>query len=607
MSLAASVVTPRSGAAAVASSVNSAGDVMQSTGFDFALKKATSRLCDEGGDANFDRLVDHLYREAHHPEAVKQSAAAMRRTVETSLWQSARRIDSRLPHIHAEIFGKTAALYVAERLSRLALGFREWLVLLSSPRRFGWGVQAAWRGDDVAQSIQEKAAWYRVEDVVVYEHDRRVPIVRVGDAVAENEGDWLASNPVFCVTKRYLAGRRDSFEEPSDDRSNEQPVQAIVVVGKLVEIVARIVGHPPAGYRQELQAVCDAADAIIADHEAGRAEQVFRLKQAVAPALRTKEATVARQFWNPLIILASTLTLGAVLLGAAGVEHLRWQGIVNEVDAAPGIEVISGSIAWGHRQLEVLRDPCAASIFELLLRAGCDPLSVTIRERPFLSADEAMMAGRKKAARASTLPVAATAASPTTADEDALRRELLADVRLDLVRSTLDLPQNVELSFENGELAARGALAEPGWSRLANAPKRFAWIKSLNLDQLRDLTGENIAKVQSSLEKYSIEFAPVSAVLPEASKLRLQSVSSELRMLAHDAVLKRQSTRVQFRVTDPSIDQATAEARVALIRRDLERQGVPGTCFTPSGGHLDAPRVGAVGFHIVLEPLSDEP
>ena len=601
MTFAPPAASPRGGGTAASIPADADGITVPMTGFEFALQPLDRREVAPKGEEPFDRIVDHIYRQAGDAETRRQAAGAMRRTIETALWQSAREPESLLTQIHGEMFGRAMAAFVAERLKWLTTKLREWLVLLSSPKRLLWGIKAAWSGEDVGQTVREHACWHRVCEIAVFERDAHTPIVRVGDAVRADEDDWLASNPIFCVTPRYLAGGSAS-EQAEVDETGESLPRAMIVFGSRTQIAARISGAPPANYRAHLQNLCEAADDILADHEAGRAEQVFRLNQLVTPALTQKESVVARQFWNPVVILACFLIVGALLLGTAGVEHLRWEGIVNQIDAEAGIEVIDHSLAWGHRQIEVLRDPLAAALPELLLRYGCDPTNVIVRERPFVSADESMSGG--KATRS-------FAANPPTQKADAAagdsRTEVLSDVRLDLVRSAFELPKEIELSFAKGELTARGSLAEPAWSRLANAPQRFAWMHSVNPTALRDLTAEKIASLQSSVEKYTVEFMPGSAVLPDASKLRLQSIASEFSMLEREARLKQQVARLQYRVVDPSLEAATVEARAAALRRELERGDLPAGRAAPAMEHAGAPNANTAAFRVVIEPFTEAP
>lgn len=588
------------------------GDRVAKPAFEFALMPRGRLETLTSQEPSMDRLIDALHRHSHDPESIRQAAGAMRHTIETALWQSARSGGGRLPQIHAEVFGRAAGLFVASVLRSLATTGREWLVMLSSPRRLLWAAKAAWSGDEVAESIREKAGWHSVDEIAISRRDESVPIVRVGSAVAADEDDWLASNPVFSVTRRYQESRHAADEFQASSSVDELPVHTVVVVGDKAEIAARITGHAPLGLRDELSTLCAAADEILGDFEAGRSEWVFRLKQLATPALKKTGPEVARQFWNPVVILTVFLTAGAVLLGSAGVEHLRWAGVVNLIDAEPGIVILSNSSAWGHRQIELLRDPQARSVTDLLLQFGCDPAAVAVHERPFLSAEKPLKAARDQTQRTYASRVAVTAdkpaseANPDMASE-AMRESVLADVRLDLLRTTLDLPGDLHLTLSGGVLAAHGALSEPAYTRLVNAPRKLGWLKKVQLDQVRDVTGENIEALWQGLEKHHIEFVPASAILPEASKLRLQSVASEMNLLAADARLKQSIVRVQFCASNPQMDAGTIESRVRLVRRDLERQGVPAAWFQPAMDVLDAPGPHTIAFRINLESPTAEP
>lgn len=586
--------------------------------FEFALRPdAPSARPATNPRADIDRLVNELQHHARDPDAVRQAAGMLRQTIETSLWQSARQTHSRLPLIHAELFGRAAALFIVERLRWLASIMREWLVMLSSPRRAWWAVQAAWNGDDVAGRVREKAAWHRVDEVAVFERQSRAPLVRMGHEVPRDEDDWIASMPIFSVLPRRPAGREGDDDRAAEHEEDKTPVHSLVVFGERCEITARVTGHAPAGFKMELQALCAAADSVLGDQDAGRAEKVFRIKQIVSPVLKEARPRVAERIWNPLVILAVFLLAGAALLGCAGVQHLRWLGVVRQVDAEPGIEVLSHSSLWGHRELEILRDPLAADVGVVLQRLGVDPASIAVTERSFISADAPLSAARehresdltrqlthetmdarsRQSSASTRLDDKTTVAAPVTA----LRRQILDDVRLDVLRSTLELPGELEMSLDDGHLTARGALSEPAYTRLARASERLVWLKWLDLSQVRDVTAENLVGLREGLEKMQIEFVPASSVLPEASKARLQSVASEMSLLAGDAGLKAQSVKVQFLAGHPDMEESTVAMRVEIIRRELVSRGVPAACFDASLGVLDAPAPNTVAFRIHLQ------
>ncbi len=594
--------------------------VDSSVGFHFALETRPPPLPPSASREDLDRLIHQVHLHCRDPDATAQAADAMRHTIENALWRGAQRGNGRLHAIHAHLLGPATGLFVADRLRSLACKVREWLILVSSPRRILWAVTAAWQGEDITAFVRQRASWHSIDEIAVYQRDHETPLVRVGRSVPDDEDDWLASSPLFCVSKRHLAETAPPDPLRAGPDTPEMPMHTMTVVGERSEISARVTGHAPSGFKLALQSMCKSADEILGDRQAGRAEWVFRLKQLVTPALKTSGPHVAEHFWNPLVILTVFLTAGAALLGSAGVGHLRWQGIVAQLDAEPGIEVISHSAAWGHRRIEILRDPQARKIPDLLLQMGCDAAAIAIRERSFISADDAIVAARLRSqpssaqglnvgARESQKP-STPASSPATnavALEATARDQLLTDMRLDLLRSVLDLPREVGLSLSDGILTARGMLGEPAYGGLVRAPRRLAWIKKTDLSQLRDLTGENISALQKGLEKTKIEFVPASAILPEASKLRLQSIASEMVLLAGDARLKQMTVNVQFCATHPAMDRDTIENRVSLIRRDLERQGVPSAWFQPAADLLDAPTPHVVALRLNLESPPPEP
>lgn len=579
----------------------------------------------ESQEADLDGIVEYLQRHAHDPEAVRRAASALRHTVEASLWQSVRLANSRLPFIHAELIGKASGLYVENKLRRVVRAARRWLVMLSSPKRMLWAVQAAWRGDDVADYVRARDEWHTVDEVTLVERSSGVPITRVGDTSDPPPDEWLAANPQFGVITRYLAREPAADEDPAAERTWAGS-ETMVVVGERCEVRVRVSGHPPGHLKGDLQELCNAADAVLGDKAAGRAEFAFRLNQLALPLLKKKGPFVAEQFWNPITLLTVCLTGSAAILGSAGVEHLRWERMVRQLDSEPGIEVIHHSSVWGRRQIDMMRDPLARSPAEVLLGMGWNPARVNIRERPFVSAEEPLFAARqqvefnfarrisdetrashddmKKLVDQTSAALAKVRVDHTerTASPAAISQEVLSSVRADLVRTLTDMPADLELSVLDGVLVARGKLAEPAWSRLADAPRTLSWLKGADLTGVRDLTGENITKLSKDLEKMHVAFVPASAILPEASKLRLQSVASEINLLASELKLKHRTVRMRFCAAHSLVDAGMTRQRVEMVQRELERQGVPPELLDSEGGFLEAPGPHSIAFKIVTEP-----
>lgn len=586
----------------------SLGDGRLRPDFGFALRPGgRSPAGGVGEEMELDRLVEGLHRHSHDAEALRRASGAIRHTVETSLLQSLQSGNSRLPLILSEAAGAAGGLFLAGQLHRFVKGLREWFVILSSPRRWLWAIKAVWDGDEIAERVSERAAWHSVDQVAVFERECRAPLVRVGVGTATDEEDWLASNPVFAVTERHLSGDQAPEEAQALPSAHEGPwAHTMVVVGERAEIEARITGHPPPQLKCDLQSLCRAADEILADPETGRAGRVLRLKQLITPALKKNEPDAARHFWRPAVILGVFLAAGALLMAAAGVEHLRWESMVKQVDAEPGIEVISHSAAWGRRQIDLLRDPQARQVSVVLLEQGLGPASVSVHERSFVSPETAL-SGVRKQEESLDPPVSRENQSGASPKSGEWRGAVVDEMRLDLLRSLLDLPDGIELKLTSGDLSVRGSLAEPAYSRLADSPKRFSWIKKLHLEQVRDVTTETIAGFVRELEDVKVEFLLASAVLPEASKLRLRSIATQMKQLAGQVRLKQQKVRLQFCAAHPGLEDGIVALRTEAVRRDLVRMEVPEAWFDMGAGALDATGPQTVSLRIHIESQATAP
>ncbi len=564
--------------------------------------------------SDLDRLIDHLHRNAHDPDAVRSAAATLRRTVETSLLESARQAHGKLPAIHAAVLGKATALFIETQLRSLVHVTREMLILLSSPRRLCWALKAAWRGDEIRAYVHERAEFHSVDEIAVLYSGTKAPVVRVTPGGGDAPEPWLNGGPTLGISAPYFTDERSIAGMDADDFA-VMPRQTLFVVGEHCEIAARVTGTAPLALRERLQELCEAAGKIIADNSAGGAERVFRIKQLAMPLLKKNEPEIARQFWHPLTLLTAVLVISATLLGSAGVEHLRWSRIVQLIDAEPGIEVISHDTAWGRRTVEVLRDPLARPISEVLTAMQCDPADIQINEHPFLCADDLIQQGRQQDqlhlargefATTKQASPAVTAASiiPSAAE---IKSEVLSILRLDMARTALDLPPDIDLTLADGVLAAKGDIFEPAWSRLSRASEKMPWITRTDLSAARDLTAANIAKLRADIEKARIDFSPASSILTEASRIRLRSIASDLKLLASEAALKQQSLRILPCSSNSLLDPGIASQRAAVTIEELGRLGIPSAALDDVTEMPDAPGPHSVALRITLEPLSMQP
>lgn len=579
-------------------------------------------------EVDLDRLIHSLHRHGSDPSHVRHAADALRHTVEASLMQSARSDGGRLPFIIAQASGRAVLVFGESLVRRLAALARDWLVLLSSPRRMMWAVQAAWRGEDVAEHVRTKSEWHTVDEIAVIDRDSRACLVRAGreGAPADKAGALLSDIPLFGLASRLmLAQPRRADDDEAAALSDEMPVHTLVIVGEQCEVAARVAGHPPRTLRFELQRLCDHGDRILAERSASRQEQIARMRCIALPLLKSKEPVLARHFWHPVTMLAVILVIAVLMFGAAGLEHLRWSWAVAQLDAEPGIEVISHSSAWGRQEAEVLRDPLARPLAELILELDVNPAEARIRERPFLSADPDILAVRQQAQLAFARQIATEtsesrelskkfseqskavldemkAIRPASAVSPAeVTGQVLAQVRIDMLRSLAELPADLKLELRDGVIFVRGDLAEPAWSRLIGSQSKLPWMKKLDLSAARDLTAANIAKLKSAIEKAAIEFIPASAILPETTKLRLKSTASDLALLAAELGLKKQAARIEMNVAHPLLDPAMAEQRAMAVRAELLRLDVPPAWFDASASAREAPGPNSLSFRIIID------
>ena len=377
------------------------------------------------------------------------------------------------------------------------------------------------------------------------------------------------------------------------------------IISAECRLLARIRGTPPDSFREQLQALCDQADVVLTKPFLSEPEIHRRMEELVLPFLPPPAQPPNPRFWTLLNVSLMLFLAGVALLTAAGVQHYRWQQRVAQIDASPGIEVIAQSNRWGRFRLDVLRDPLSPPLVTVLQSLGMEPHELDLRERPFVSGEPLFVA--KRAMPQSRSEATPGENAPSQEVSDKIANQARNESRLDMVRALMELPPDLKLTLLENQLTAVGTLTEPSYTRLLQAPRRISWLRSVDLSQVRDLTGENIVKLKEGIEKTPIEFIPSASILPEASKMRLQTLGSELKLLADELQLKRQSVRLQVQANHPHIDPLTLSRRLETLIRDLSRLGMPSEWYEASSGLLDSPGPNSITLRLTLLPSESEP
>ena len=477
-------------------------------------------------------------------------------------------------------------------------GLDPWLeppTLSYSPLNLARDLWSTWRTNQNPGGSSQKMARFNLEEIKIFRRSIDTCLFRWPQGAAENTSASSPNN----ATPPYLS-RPARLLHPELTNAHR-----FEIIGAECRLLARIRGTPPDTFREQLQALCDEADVILTRPFLSEPEIHRRLEELVLPLLPPPEPSPSPRFWTLLNVSLMLFLAGVALLTAAGVQHYRWQQRVAQIDASPGIEVIAQSNRWGRFRLDVLRDPLSPPLVTVLQSLGMEPHDLDLRERPFVSGEPLFVAKR-------AMPQSDNAATP---GENATTHEVSSQIanqarneaRLDMVRALMELPPDLKLTLREDQLTAVGTLTEPSYTKLLQAPRRISWLRSVDLSQVRDLTGENIVNLKEGIEKTPIEFIPSASILPEASKLRLQSLGSELKLLAEEVQLKKQGVRLQVQANHTDIDPLTLSRRLETLIRDLSRLGMPSGWYEASSGLLDSPGPNTITLRLTLLPTELEP
>ena len=453
-----------------------------------------------------------------------------------------------------------------------------------------------WRTDQGAGGRSGKLARSSLEEIKIHRRSADVCLFHWPSDAAEKTSPSYSSNQGSPL-HRWQPARMLHPELTNAHRFD--------IIGAECQLKVRIRGTPPDSFREQLQTLCEEADAVVTKPFLTESELTRRLEELVRPFLPPPEPSNKPRFWNLLNVSLMLFLAGVALLTAAGVQHYRWQQRVAQIDASPGIEVISHSNRWGRFRLDVLRDPLSPPLVTVLQSLGMEPHDLDLRERPFVSGEPLFVAKR---AMSQSDPAATQSENEAAAEVTAqIASQARNEARLDMVRALMELPPDLKLTLTDDRLTAVGTLSEPAYTKLQQAPRRISWLRSVDLSQVRDLTSENIVMLKEGIEKIPVEFIPSASILPEASQLRLQSLGSELKLLSDEVNLKKQGVRLQVQANHPDIDPLTLARRIETLIRDLTRIGMPGKWYDATAGLLDSSGPNTITLRLTLVPLESEP
>lgn len=395
--------------------------------------------------------------------------------------------------------------------------------------------------------MEEEDAPFKVRRACLYTGTTAEQIL-VADA---DEDDVTDPGPLFRQAQAVLRNRADLGERglgdaqmPKPPSSRRHPQGLLVVESSLCTLVALYSGKPPSWARDRLQALTDEMDALVGgtlldpendDNNRALATMLDKALIAYEPvvdAAKSNDPWLYGAFWKDAAVVAFTIFIVASVSFLTRAT-VRWNETVRALDAEPGVVVLERSWLPG-RSITGLLDPLAPNPADLLAARGYSRGSLDLKLTPFVSDDEPFKSQRASLQLAERDAVqrdinrsyakALALMDATLSQMDHQGRTTLGggsivqrdDLRLELLRTLLELPASTKIELRNGILAIPTDLSPNLKARIRDSVKSIPWITKIVEADLPAARGSTSSVIQHEF----LDGRPAAAVKEQAFGLR---------------------------------------------------------------------------------------
>jgi outer membrane protein OmpA-like peptidoglycan-associated protein len=410
-----------------------------------------------------------------------------------------------------------------------------------------WRFRAARAGIPFASYIIQQSLLYRVEQAYMISRENGLLIGHVHhDASRIKDSDAVSA--MFTAIQDFV---KESF---SPDRSGRLETADMgeftlwAVHGPHALLVCVIRGVPPQELRNELNAILEQLHFRYGDkirQYAGDTASVAGIEDELRRCLQFEAARPAESRrkigWPLLIVLGALLGFGLYALWNSWQYAEQRQQLQTAIADTPGLHVSSISRDGDTFVLHGLRDPLAAEVDDVAVRAGLEPGRVSGQLRPYQSLED--------------------------------------PIRLVRARTRLAPGEGTRIDLQDGALVISGT-ASADWIRRTRdqaAALDLGW--PLRFDQLQAAEWNELTAMAADLQNTSFYFGNDAELLAESAGLLATAAPALVRLtqLADDiaAGVAITITGHTDGVGTEDYNSDLADERAGLIRDALRAAGIP--------------------------------
>lgn len=464
-------------------------------------------------DARVRRLVEDipaaLSKNSVDQSSLERLAMALRSPMEEALHQSVRSDRQKVAEILAPAVGQALPRALLSFIINipLRLARRVWRVI--------WPKSGSPRSGTVPGLMAHGATRddhpFQVERLCLFRRDS-LEVLRLSDLGFDDDTMELQVDHLFAQLREALMREDENpsagLQYPQLPKKSER--QGVLVLSSNRTILAAYyIGQPAGWLRERLQDLADEADGlactIIELTEAGNpaVQQLQALDGILKKGLVCYVPQAMKANHHTLDSTGSWLQDAAVVMAVIGMvwvvaslarSSTRWNEAAAALDAEPGIVVLSRSWIPG-QSLSGLRDPLAPDPAEILAAKGYERGTVKLGFTPFVSDEtpfrehrQSLQAAERDSlqrdiarsyARTLALMEANLAQPPAANGADAQPDERREFIRIELLRTLLELPADTPVELRDGVLTVPANLPKTTRARIREAVKSIPWVKEV--------------------------------------------------------------------------------------------------------------------------------
>lgn len=475
-------------------------------------------------------------------------------SVEEAIHVSARRDPKRLSNALFPVMGPAIREAVAEALSSMMQQMNQLMENSLSARSIQWRIKAFRTKRSFAEVMLSETMLYQVEQVFLIHRETSLLINHLtSDNAIIKDPDMVSS--MLTVVTDFV---KDSFvvdKQQSVKSIKFAQLNLLFEAGPHAIIVTAVRGLIPADLQvsvreqvEELHRLYGSALESYDGNAAGFPDTHKQLDKCLLSKIKNGRDNVSNKKkipWSAIILLSLIVLLPLAWWLFNKVEQNKWNNIVSQLQAEPGIVILDHHKQDGEYIVHGMRDPLAK-----------DPAEIVAYNQSF------------------NKPINWNMQSYYSNELGIVEQRILEQ---------LNPPASVITNFQNGHLAVQGE-ADAAWIAVLPDKLPFIWgVSSVDTAQLRETEDlqQKIQQLVGSIEEVVIEFAPNSSELSSNDLLFIESVYQQINDL--QALTERAGRAFKLGILGFADISGTSAANIVIsdkrarsVHDVLVRKGVVG-------------------------------